>query len=143
MENLEQHLLLKKYKTIERPISQYELQQCEKSNRFKLNLSNLYIQHAECKHTYLCKRFGKKYKELQENIENNDIGNCSVCWKISHTEFIFKQIARDLAAEYYSIVNNKFVSISLLHNNKNLYEYPNTGTLITALETFKTIIIFN
>ena len=39
--------------------------------------------------------------------------------------------------------NNKLVSISLLHNNKNLYEYPNTGTLITALETFKTIITFN
>ncbi len=107
MENLEQHLLLTKYKDIERPISQYELQQREKSNRFKLNLSNLYIQHAECKHTYLCKRFGKKYKELQESNENNDIGNCSVCWKISHTEFILKQIARDLAAEYYHIVNNK------------------------------------
>ena len=43
----------------------------------------------------------------------------------------------------YRVQNNKLVSISLLHNNKNLYEYPNTGTLITALETFKTIITFN
>ena len=43
---------------------------------------------------------------MQENNENNDIGNCSVCWKISHTEFILKQIARDLAAEYYDIINN-------------------------------------
>ena len=43
----------------------------------------------------------------------------------------------------YKTLGNFFVYISLLHDNKNLYEYPNTGTLISALETFKTIITFN
>lgn len=43
----------------------------------------------------------------------------------------------------YKTLGNFSVYISLLHDNKNLYEYPNTGTLISALETFKTIITFN
>jgi len=34
------------------------------------------------------------------------------------------------------------IQISVLHDNINLFEYPNTSNLISALETFKTIIIF-
>lgn len=32
------------------------------------------------------------------------------------------------------------IVISLLHDDKNLYEYPDIGTLCAALETYKTII---
>ena len=100
------HILLEKYKELNRPVSQYELKYLQKNYRFGLNLSNLHITHADCKHTYLCRRFGKKFKELQEDDSNRDIGNCSVCWKISHTEFILKQIAKDFADEYYHITTN-------------------------------------
>ena len=98
------HILLEKYEELDRPISQYELNYLQKNNRFALNLSDLYITHSNCNHTYLCRRFGKKFKILQEDNSNNDIGNCSVCWHISHTEFILKQIATDLATEYADMV---------------------------------------
>ena len=98
--------LLCKYKELNRPISQFELDHKLKTNRYSLNLSDLHAEHSNCKHLYLCKRFGKKFKELQENNSNKDIGNCSVCWKISHTDFIQRQIAKDLAMEYYEIIKN-------------------------------------
>ena len=34
------------------------------------------------------------------------------------------------------------ILVSLMHDTDNLYQYPNTGTLVTALETFKTVITF-
>jgi len=35
---------------------------------------------------------------------------------------------------------NNFI-VSLLHKNKNLYEYPESGNLTACLETFKTLIL--
>ena len=105
MEN--KYLLLKPYKSLDRPISKYEINYRMNKNKTKLHLSNVYIKHETCGHCYLCKKFGKKYKEYNEYKENGtDIGNCSVCWKIQHTDFMLKQIAKDLAAEYYDDVNN-------------------------------------
>jgi hypothetical protein len=48
-----------------------------------------------------------------------------------HTEYFFED-------KNY----NKFI-VSLLHKNKNLYEYPESGNLPACLETFKTIILIN
>ena len=104
MEN-DKHILLTKYKELDRPISQYELNYLQKNNRFHLNLSNKFIKHADCKHKYLCRRFGKKFKLLQEDNSNTDIGNCSACWRISHTEFMFKGLANDLANEYSNLTD--------------------------------------
>jgi hypothetical protein len=38
-------------------------------------------------------------------------------------------------------INNYNATITLLHKNKNLYEYPPTGNLASCLETYKTIIV--
>ena len=35
------------------------------------------------------------------------------------------------------------MTVTLLHKNKNLYEYANRGTLATALETFKALVLIN
>ena len=105
-------ILLRKYNELDRPTCNYEIKFRSRTNKFALNLSNIHIIHDKCKHCYLCKRFGKKYQQYHENKEsqvntNTDIGNCSVCWKISHTDFILKKIAENLAKEYYdSIINN-------------------------------------
>jgi len=40
-------------------------------------------------------------------------------------------------------VENLPIKVSLLHTKNNVYEYPEQGTLISALETFRTIINFN
>lgn len=39
-------------------------------------------------------------------------------------------------------VENLPIYVSLLHTRNNEYEYPNEGSLISALETFRTIIQF-
>ena len=46
-----------------------------------------------------------------------------------HTEYFFED------KNYNNCI------VSLLHKNKNLYEYPDSGNLPACLETFKTIIL--
>ena len=102
------NILNKKYLEPSRPFSQIELK--ENRNLFfkKNNISDLYVLHSKCNHTYKIKNNGKKYKLLIENEnENKDIGNCSICWKLYDTERQYKKIARDLIAEYTEIMNKK------------------------------------
>ena len=54
---------------------------------------------------------------------------------------ILKIIERNEKFTKY-IMNEYPVYITLIHDNVNLYEYPNTGNLIAALDTFKSIITF-
>ena len=39
------------------------------------------------------------------------------------------------------IINNHNATVTLVHKNKNLYEYPPNGNLAACLETYKTIIV--
>lgn len=41
------------------------------------------------------------------------------------------------------LINNYNTTVTLLHKNKNLYEYPPNGNLASCLETYKTIIVIN
>lgn len=41
------------------------------------------------------------------------------------------------------IINNYNSTVTLLHKNKNLYEYPPNGNLASCLETYKTIIVIS
>jgi hypothetical protein len=41
----------------------------------------------------------------------------------------------------YNINGYTGCMLTLLHKNKNLYEYPEQGTIATALETYKTLFI--
>lgn len=41
------------------------------------------------------------------------------------------------------LINNIGATVTLLHKNKNLYEYPPNGNLASCLETYKTIIVIN
>ncbi len=65
-----------------RPFSQMELQAKRGNLYYKLYLSKNAACHSACGHSYLVKRNGKKEKEIIEK-GTNDVGNCSVCWKIS------------------------------------------------------------
>jgi len=40
----------------------------------------------------------------------------------------------------YSIENYR-ATVTLLHKNKNIYEYPSSGNLASCLETYKTVIV--
>lgn len=83
----------------ERPYSQSELQDM-RGRLFKdLRLSPARAAHKKCGHFYHVKQNGKKLKEMNEK-NDNDVGNCSVCWKISQTPDLLKKTARSMCAVY-------------------------------------------
>jgi hypothetical protein len=45
------------------------------------------------------KEHGRKEKEIKE-AKSDDVGNCSVCWKVNKTHRDLKSIARNLTNEY-------------------------------------------
>lgn len=56
----------------------------------------------------------------------------------------FRILLKQRYEEYTSYSAIEFpVIVSLLHKHKNLYEYPDQGTMISALETFQTILQFD
>jgi hypothetical protein len=43
----------------------------------------------------------------------------------------------------YSLDEYNSLTITLVHKNKNLYEYPSSGNLASCLETYKSVIVIN
>lgn len=43
----------------------------------------------------------------------------------------------------YKVNKYNNIMVTLIHKNKNLYEYPPSGNLASCLETYKTVITFN
>ena len=87
----------------DRPYSQKELIK-ERDKLYKdLRIGNITANHTKCKHFYLVKKNGRKEKEIIENNENNDIGNCSVCWKLSKTHKRLKDDAYNLVYNYIQV----------------------------------------
>jgi hypothetical protein len=81
-----------------RPYSQNELDDMRNNLYRQLRLGKEKAYHTKCKHFYVVKENGKKEKEIKEN--NGDIGNCSVCWKLSKTHNKLKDKAYDLVDIY-------------------------------------------
>jgi hypothetical protein len=48
---------------------------------------------------------------------------------------------RDEEHTEYKIDGYHGVIVSLIHKNKNLYEYPPSGNLASCFETFQTVIV--
>jgi len=85
----------------ERPYSQMELDALETEFFEKIQLSTeLSALHNECSHTYRVKKNGAKFKELLADPEMRDVGNCSVCWKLSRTPRELKHLANDFIQLY-------------------------------------------
>ena len=92
-------ILESEYVEATRPYSQNEL----KFNREKLQrdfrLSKSRALHSRCKHFYLVRVNGRKEREMIET-NSNDVGNCSVCWKLNKTPSYLKDRALDLVHYY-------------------------------------------
>lgn len=82
-----------------RPYSQNELKELQKKLYRKLRLSKHIAYHSYCKHFYRVKKNGHKEKEIIDKKSNN-IGNCSVCWKLSKTNNYLVETAHDVVAAY-------------------------------------------
>ncbi len=83
-----------------RPYSQNELKFMRNSLYKNINIGNNRIYHTKCGHFYYVKKNSRKEKELKEKNRNENIGNCSVCWKLSKTPKHLKNNANDMV-EYY------------------------------------------
>ena len=81
-----------------RPYSNNELSDIRENFFKKLYLSNIKAVHKNCNHFYFVKENGRKEKELIEN--NDNVGNCSCCWKLSKIPKHLIQKAEDLVNIY-------------------------------------------
>ena len=104
------NLLAKIYKKPQRPYSKTELKDFRKNLHKKMRLSDITISHTNCGHKYFIKLNGRKYSIITENPDysknNEDFGNCSVCWKIFNTDNKYKNCGKDLAREYKDILDS-------------------------------------
>ena len=93
-----------------RPYSQDELLDIRSRLYRQLRLGKYKAYHLKCSHIYLVKENSKKEKEILEDSSN--IGNCSVCWKISKTHSDLKHKARDLVTFYMTEFYNDDVKLT-------------------------------
>jgi hypothetical protein len=108
----------------ERPYSQKELDALETDFFEKIQLSTgLSALHNGCGHTYQVKKNGVKFKELLAEPEMRDVGNCSVCWKLSRTPRELKHLANDFIQLYKPETNIR----------KSFYDYQVKKTFYTWL----------
>jgi len=85
----------------ERPYSQKELQYTRDSIFRAMRIGNTRAHHKRCDHFYFVKQNGRKAKEIKE-AGSQDVGNCSVCWKLNKTPRHLKKNAKGLIREYCS-----------------------------------------
>jgi len=112
------------YVAPERPYSQNELKQIRQCFFRQLHIGSVMIKHDSCKHFYFAKSKGRKEQESQETGKS-DVGNCSVCWKISRTPKKWKKRARNLVNDYccYFAEPRSFHYFELVELEKDFYTW--------------------
>jgi hypothetical protein len=98
-------ILESQYNEPTRPFSQKELKDKQDFLYKKLRIGTVMACHPKCKHFYLTRKNSRKEQDIQANLE--DIGNCSVCWKINKTPYNQKHLAQDLVYHYDKEFSNK------------------------------------
>ena len=88
-----------------RPYSTLELEDTKNNLFNKLHLSCEWANHEKCGHKYHVKTNGKKFNQIVE-FNNRDVGNCSVCWKLSKTDNNLKNTAFGIVEKYNRDVFN-------------------------------------
>ena len=77
-------ILEKEYEEPTRPYSQKELS-FNRSRLFRqFRLGKNVVHHKKCQHFYIVRINGRKEREMLET-KSLDVGNCSICWKLSKT----------------------------------------------------------
>ena len=69
-----------------RPYSQNELKYLRDNLYRNLRLCNKISRHSKCQHFYYVKENSRKEKEMIETNRCENVGNCSVCWKLNKTK---------------------------------------------------------
>ena len=100
-----------------RPYSQNELVDMRNNLYRQIRLGKERAFHTKCNHYYLVKENGKKEKDIKET---GNMGNCSVCWKLSKMPNDLRYKADDLIKAY----TNDFQEEPIKYNY-NLYDLEN------------------
>lgn len=87
-----------------RPYSQKELNISREKMYKYLKLSQNRTHHTKCGHFYKVKINSRKEAKMKETNNADDVGNCSVCWRLKNTE----RYLYDNALNVISIFSNKF-----------------------------------
>jgi hypothetical protein len=85
-----------------RPYSQNELKYLRENLYRNLRLSDKLSRHSKCQHFYYVRENSRKEKEMIEKNRCENIGNCSVCWKLNKTPNYLIDKAEHLAELYCS-----------------------------------------
>ena len=91
------------YQLPTRPYSQNELSFLKERNLRRLRVGKCEAYHSRCKHFYYVRKGGRKEKTINENNNSQDIGNCSICWKISKTSIDTQDKAEELIYAYMEL----------------------------------------
>lgn len=83
-----------------RPYSQRELNDIRSDTKRMLRLSVHQAEHGRCRHFYNVKKGGRKEEKIIENLQNTNVGACSVCWKIENTPQHLIEQAMGLCDDY-------------------------------------------
>lgn len=107
-------ILESEYVPPNRPYSQAELLDNREKLYNNLRLGTTKAWHSNCKHFYYVKQNGKKEKDIL-NSDNNDSGNCSVCWKLNKCSGDEKRRAINIVEQYSNAFYDdpKYISYNL------------------------------
>lgn len=88
------------YTEPERPYSTSELSDMRQATHKLVRLGKVRAEHRyECNHFYAVRDNGRKEKKILE-LNGDDPGNCSVCWRLSKTPRRLRGRAESLVYEY-------------------------------------------
>ena len=107
-----------------RPYSQKELSYIRDRLYNDLRLGDVKAHHKNCKHFYIVKKHSRKEKDITEQ-KNDDIGNCSVCWKINKTPRYLQDRADSLVNDYtkYFSTNPTYLTYDLVDLESCFYKW--------------------
>jgi hypothetical protein len=121
-------ILEKEYVEPKRPYSQKEL--VDKRERLYRNfrLGNHIVRHQRSGYFYRVRENGRKEREMIET-NNEDVGNCSVSWKLSKTPNYLKDRAIDLVESFVECFENEpaILTYKLVHLEETFYRWLYEG----------------
>lgn len=94
-------ILEQDFEAPDRPYSLKELAIMREKAYRALRLGKTKAKHQSCGHFYFVKENSRKEKEILDQ-NSDDVGNCSVCWKLNKVDRHLKFRAKNLVHTYSS-----------------------------------------
>ena len=107
-----------------RPYSQHELIDKRERLYSRLRLGKHKVHHQRTGYFYRVRVNGRKEREMIET-NSNDVGNCSVSWKLSKTTGFLRDRALDLVENYCTRFEKEpeFLTYHLVYLEETFYNW--------------------